>query len=448
MPQKPKPLDDSVSLRAWFGVELRNWRTTRHMSTASLGQLVHVSGTTIERIEKHERPCDAALAGQLDTALSAGGALSRLWRRVEEDDLRRADADNTASSTAAFSSAAAADGTLPMDSGAGSEGDPLSMERRDFLGGAVVAAGMASEPWGRLAVAIACPTLDAKVVDLLISTTADAFVSEHHVPARLLAERLHVHLETLTALIPRSGSYRKALTVAAGETAALAGWAAYDVGDLAAARSYYKTAALAGREAGHPPPAVALAMGYASYAAPPGQARDMLAAAQKHVLGPGYAAARSWLAAREAEEAAALGDREGAVRALDRAGTAFDYADPDGEQAWMRFYQRSRLDSLMVSTYARLRHPNLEKAAQAALSHLGDDDSKVRIAVLSDVATGYLVSGNVDQGVEVGRRFVQAAVSTPTTMGRERLGALTSRLPRQHSAARDLAQSIRAALAA
>lgn len=322
------------------------------------------------------------------------------------------------------------------------------VDRREFMGGtAMIAAGMAAQPWGRLAAAISGPAVDSKVTDLLVETTAGLFVSEHHLPARLLAERLGGHLETLTALIPRAGVHRTALTIAAGETAALAGWAAYDVGDLATARSYYRTAALAGREAGHPA-VVALAMGYASYAVPPEAARGMLAAAQEHVLGRGYAAARSWLAAREAEEAAALGDRDGAVRSLDRATTAFDYADPDAEQAWIRFYQRPRLDSLTVSTYSRLRHPDLEATAQAALTHLGDDDSKVRIAVLADVATGYLVSGDVDQGVEVGHRFVQAAAETPTTMGRERLAVLAARLPEQHGAARDLAETVRAALAA
>ncbi|MEU7663760.1 hypothetical protein [Streptomyces lincolnensis] len=56
--------------------------------------------------------------------------------------------------------------------------------------------------------------------------------------------------------------------------------------------------------------------------------------------------------------------REGAVRALDRATTAFDYANPDAEQAWIRFYQRPRLDSLTVSTYSQLRHPGLGRVAK------------------------------------------------------------------------------------
>jgi hypothetical protein len=105
------------------------------------------------------------------------------------------------------------------------------------------------------------------------------------------------------------------------------------------------------------------------------------------------------------------------------------------------------LDSLTVSTYARLRHRDLEKTAQAALAHLGDDDSKVRIAVLADVATGYVVAGDFDQGVEAGHRFVRAAKTTPTTMGRERMAALAGQLPAGHGAARELAESIHAALA-
>ncbi|GAA1898055.1 hypothetical protein GCM10009716_04990 [Streptomyces sodiiphilus] len=96
----------------------------------------------------------------------------------------------------------------------------------------------------------------------------------------------------------------------------------------------------------------------------------------------------------------------------------------------------------------RLRHRDLEQTAENALTHLGRDDSKVRIAVLADVATGYVMSGDADQGVEVGKRFVRAATDTPTTVGRERLASLGRLLPPQHGAARELAESIRAALAA
>ncbi|WP_165953673.1 helix-turn-helix transcriptional regulator [Streptomyces sp. 8K308] len=81
-------------MAAWFGVELRNWRNLRRLSSAALGAIVHLSSTSVERIEKAERSCNAELAARFDDALDAGGALIRLWRRVEEDaDSQRADAD-------------------------------------------------------------------------------------------------------------------------------------------------------------------------------------------------------------------------------------------------------------------------------------------------------------------------------------------------------------------
>ncbi len=96
MPQKPKPLDETRSVRDWWGKELRNWRQVRGLSTRLLGDKVHVSGTTIERIEKNERPCDTALATRLDEALQAGGALVRLWRLVEADADKRPPTPDTA----------------------------------------------------------------------------------------------------------------------------------------------------------------------------------------------------------------------------------------------------------------------------------------------------------------------------------------------------------------
>ncbi|MBT2505897.1 transcriptional regulator [Streptomyces sp. ISL-98] len=326
------------------------------------------------------------------------------------------------------------------------EEDDDMHRRTAVFGTAAIAAGMATDPWGRLAAAVSRPKVDGETAAALVKKTAGFFTTEEHLPARLLTRRLACHLETLTALIPGAGRHEKALMVAAAETAALAGWAAFDEGEHDNALSYYKTAALAGKEAGHPP-AVALAMGYASYAAAPGKAREMLKTAQGHVKGRGYASARSWLAAREAEEAAGIRDPDGAVRALDRAVTAFDYAEP-GELPWMSFYRQARVDSFALSTYAKIRHADLTSAADAALEHLGDDDSKIRIAVLHDVANGYMAAGEIEPGVEIGRRFVEAATTTPTTMGRQRMRDFASVLPADTAAARSLAEDIRAALVA
>jgi tetratricopeptide (TPR) repeat protein len=318
------------------------------------------------------------------------------------------------------------------------------VDRRGFLS-AAVAAGVASEPWGRLAAALSGDRLDRETVAQLERSTALMFTAEEHTPARLLAARLSAHLDTITSVLPSAGAHQRAITIAAGETAALAGWIHWDLGDHSTARQYYSTAALAGKNAGHG--AVnALALGYASYGADPAKAREMLSAAQDQVRGPGYATARAWLCAREAEEAAKQGDREGAIRALERATTAFDYANPDGEQAWMSFFCRARLGSMTVATYAMVNHPGLGATADETLTALGDADTKVRVAILGDVATGYLTAGDVEQAVEIGRRALAATVETETIMGRVRLHALAQQLPGQNSVARRFREEIRATL--
>ncbi|MFC8661885.1 helix-turn-helix domain-containing protein [Streptomyces sp. NPDC057199] len=74
---------------AWFGVELRTWRMERRLTQDGLGLKVHVSGNYIGKIEKADRLCNLQLAAALDDALNAGGALRRLWIRVEQDLERR-----------------------------------------------------------------------------------------------------------------------------------------------------------------------------------------------------------------------------------------------------------------------------------------------------------------------------------------------------------------------
>jgi tetratricopeptide (TPR) repeat protein len=325
------------------------------------------------------------------------------------------------------------------------DGAETDVDRRTFLGAAALAAGAAAEPWGRLAAALGGADVDAETVQALEQTTAGMFESEEHIPAALMVDKLAAHLDTITALLPRAGKYRAALAIAAGEAAALAGWMAYDLGDRRQAAQYYGVAVQAGQAAGHGA-VTALALGYGSYAVPAPRAREMLSEAQRQVRGPGYATASAWLAAREAEEAARLGDREGAVRCLERAHTAFEYANPAAEQAWVRFFRRARLGSMAIYTYSQIGHPELGAAVVDALAALGDDEAKIRCSVLGDGALGWLAVGDVDQAVEVGGRALAATVEDDTTMGRTRLAALAQQLPDSTAAAIELRERIRAAV--
>lgn len=139
MPQPPKQLNDSESLAAWFGKELRNWRRVRGLSSDALGAKVHLSGSSIVKIEKATRSCNMALATALDDALDAGGALRRIWVRVEREADSRTDADNSEEGQSAPDGTTARAGMLSVDPHP-SERSPV--ERRRFT--ALTAGGMAA----------------------------------------------------------------------------------------------------------------------------------------------------------------------------------------------------------------------------------------------------------------------------------------------------------------
>jgi hypothetical protein len=118
------------------------------MSAAALGERVHLSGSSIEKIEKADRSCTAVLAKELDDALDAGGALLRLWRRVEEDadkqradaDRQHAEADNPSTATSVDGTGAQATGMLGLDLLALLNRSLSPMERRAFLAAGGLAA--------------------------------------------------------------------------------------------------------------------------------------------------------------------------------------------------------------------------------------------------------------------------------------------------------------------
>lgn len=304
------------------------------------------------------------------------------------------------------------------------------VDRRSFVAaGALATSGVAlAEPFDRLRRALQFPArLDATAVDLLEEATADHFTQEEQMPARLLARHVGAHVDLLSLLLAGSTErHRARLAVLAGECAALAGWLAYDTGDLSGARGYWQTAIDAARHAGDGP-LLACVLTYLSYLTSsqgdPAEAFRLLSAAGGHVRSPQHAAARSWIAARGAEEAAALGDPSALV-SLERAMTAFDYAQSDTGRPWVKFFDNARLGSMAVATYARLGHPQVEGATRAVMGSLAANDHKTRAVILADVATGHMAHGDLDAGCELAARALEATLSGEAVLGRERLTAL------------------------
>ncbi|MFI6961837.1 helix-turn-helix domain-containing protein [Streptomyces sp. NPDC050255] len=304
------------------------------------------------------------------------------------------------------------------------------VKRRTLLGGAVVGAAAAAEPWGRLAYALSKGSkIDPESAAVLIDHAATLHVDELNESALSLQSRVEAHLDAITAALPRAGAHERALTIAAGETAALAGWVAWDLGQQDKATSYYGVTSECAKRAGHPP-LRALALGYASYGAPsPAKALEMLSQAAQDVRGRGNATAAAWALGRYAEEAAQSGDDAGALRALDQAKFAYDFADHTSEQAWVRFVTPYRMDSLTLSVYGELARQELTATADSAVERLGGELPESGVVVLGDLASALLRGGDVDRGAYVAHQFAAAVESKPNTMGRQRAQAIAAGLP-------------------
>ncbi|MFF3750358.1 helix-turn-helix transcriptional regulator [Streptomyces sp. NPDC002018] len=310
--------------------------------------------------------------------------------------------------------------------------DQDDVKRRTLLGGAAVGAAAAAEPWGRLAFALGKgSTIDSASAAALVDRAAELHLSELDLSGRRLQSVVESHLDAITAALTHAGEYERALTIAAGETAALAGWVAWDLGEHQKAGAYYKVTSECAEAAGHPP-LRGLALTYASYgAATPKKALELLSQAAQDVRGHGNATAAAWVHGRQAEEAAQTGDETGAMRALERARFAYDFADHVNEQAWVRFVTPYRMDSLALSVYGHLRRKELTTTADSAVARLGEALPDSGVVVLGDLASALLRGGDVDRGVYVSHAFAAAARAKPNTMGKERARAVAARLPRR-----------------
>jgi transcriptional regulator with XRE-family HTH domain len=276
------------------------------------------------------------------------------------------------------------------------------------LAAAAAATGVV-EPWNRLAYALTYPDrLDEQTVEHLQWRTREFFDREEYTPSRWLASDLRAHIERMTKLAADGPvRFHGALMTSVGEALALAAWLAWDSGMSGTAERTYEKAAEVAKDV-EDGPLLACTLGYRSYLAEADgdlpAARELLVGGQAHTHGRHSAGTRSWLAAREAEVAAALSAAAVAQRALDRALTAYDYAHPRDERSWTAFFTPSRLGGMAVTAYARTNHPGLERTTETVLASLPDNQVKAKAIILADVATAIIQLGDYERGAAIGHR--------------------------------------------
>ena len=415
----------SALLSRHFGRFLRTYRTSQSPQIKQ-SQLAHWLGITqgqLSRIERSSTPIGDL--HKLDAwARALRVPLDRLWF-------------NPASASSSPDDAAASPAIVEEPQ----HNEESDVRRRDSLkvaGLAAVAAAhsvLADTPWQRLIDSLdKGRPVDTATVQLIHDRTVDLFYADETVPSRELLTSAMQHRKGIQALLAnsRNDSVRNHLVMAQGETDALAGWLLFDLGRGNDASNAWRSALRAAKETGDGPLS-ACVLCYWSYLAAArndtGPSIRLLQQAGEYVSGSSAPATRSWLAAREAEELARSGDEPGALRAVERALTAFDFARHRAERPWTVFFSASRLGSLTVSTYSALHHRDTILAADALLASLPPINNKVRAIVLSELTVNAVQMKDYDRATALASDAIKLTTQTETSMAKQRLLALAATLP-------------------
>ena len=300
-------------------------------------------------------------------------------------------------------------------------GDGAPGAKGDQSGGAGVT-GMAASPFAmsgmteydadgmiegsidRLRHALEHPSMvDSRTAEFVETATSRLFDLEHHSPARLLAPTVERHLAMVTGLLTaaRHEGVRRRLTVSAGRSALLAGWLAFDRGDIASAHRLWD-ASISAAEGTLDAAVLATSLTFQSYAAArrgdPGSAWQLAHSASQHTSDDSRATA--WITARIALYTAQLGERQAAEAAMGRSleiGESLPSPRPGhGDTPWMRFFDLPRLLSSTAHTAALLKDPNAAEYAVQAIDALGPAKVKGRAVVLAEAALAAAIVGELE----------------------------------------------------
>lgn len=288
-------------------------------------------------------------------------------------------------------------------------------------------------PGDRLRFALEPPTqADAEHVTLAEAESSQLFGLEQHQPSRELMPMVGRHVDDVATLLAgtRRESSRHRLALAGGTAAALAGWLAFDLNDPIGAHRYWDSALAAARYATNGP-LLACIFTYMSYSAAergdPSAAWQLAHAAVAHA-GPD-ARARSWMAARAAEEAARLGERRAALAELDLAlslGSDLKQPPPDADALpWTRFFYNSVLAAMAANVHGRLGNVHqAHDSATWAVHTVGTPKIKSSAFVLVEVSCAAARAGNVELAVESAFSAIEISERLEITMTKRKLRSL------------------------
>ncbi len=294
-----------------------------------------------------------------------------------------------------------------------------AVERRDFIRRVATLLGMA---------AVAMPPVDAlehaltrrarigpETVDQVERVTvALQSLGPTEVSSRLVLEPVTGHLSAIVQLLRGSlaPSVRARLCSLAAETAGCAGWLRWDMDDPGGAARYFAAGLDATREAGDR--ALAAYLAGSAACQPPYRERPWKRLHQLEAAGwpDATPSTRTWLAAKQADAHALLGDAGGCLRALERAEHALGEVPGEGESRRPRFSAVDHvwLDGERGASLARLGRTSEARATlQSALARLAPANERDRLWLGTALASTYVQDGEPEEACRVAADVLERA---------------------------------------
>ncbi|MGH3917268.1 MAG: helix-turn-helix domain-containing protein [Pseudonocardiaceae bacterium] len=432
MAQVARELTPYVSVRHFFGAELRWWRVRAGLSHDRLGALVNYSGDLVGKVEKAERVPTVALAQACDEVLGTEGALGRLVGLVEaagrQESVRR---------------------VVPA---------PERPVRGWLLAGQAPTVGKASArgagPVNRLEFLVS--TFGAGAGSLFGSTeSAEAVrlgpedvVSGQRSLARLyeleaeygggmvygLALRSLRKLRRILQRASYSESTGELLHTIAGELAKHAGWLAFDAGLHAEARYWWLDASHTARFIDDDRLLVGVFRLMSQQAGDLDRAREAteLAQAAQQAAHPwGTPRLRSNLLVREAVGHARVGDEQATWQVFHQAEALFGAGPHDDDPPWLYFWDEADLACCQMRAALALGQlPLAERCSRTALTAVRPEHSRNRVSYLTHHAAVLVEQRNIEEAVFTAAQAVQDASELSSARIDARIGRVRTELTR------------------
>ncbi|MGD9528096.1 MAG: hypothetical protein AB7L91_18755 [Dehalococcoidia bacterium] len=270
--------------------------------------------------------------------------------------------------------------------------------------------------------------LDGGLVELLRDQTHSIRMLDRRLGGAAIYRQTTAHVDNIEQLIRHAlpGQHREAAADELGQAAALAGWQALDLGKLDDAWRLHEIAVAAARESGQAS-GLAYARAQQAYvlldADQPGDAHALIRSTREKHLGTVPGVLRAWLHAAEGEALAILGDRSGALRALDEAAAALPES-PDSGLPYVML-DAGHLARWRGHCLARLGEDSAIEELAIALGTMGEGRyGRAEVSLRIDLALALTARGEASEARAQARQAAELAGRTGSQRQQRRIGKL------------------------